>query len=85
MLFQAFLITIVFGLRNTWAGSPEETTCIAAVDDGLVVGSNQLSENGKRICKYLALPYALPPIGNLRFEVCFIVYLRNGALIFFPK
>lgn len=70
MLFRTFLITISFVLQNTLAASPEETTCIAAVDDGLVVGLNELSENGKRICKYLGLPYAMPPIGDLRFEVC---------------
>lgn len=69
MLLPAFIITISFGLRNALGGSPEETTCIAAVDDGLVVGLNELSENRKRICKYLGLPYAMPPTGNLRFEV----------------
>lgn len=69
MYFNAFLIGMCLGFRNTvLAGSPGETTCIAAVDDGLVVGLNELSENGKRICKYLGLPYAMPPIGDLRFE-----------------
>lgn len=44
---------------------------------GKVVGSISLSRTGKEFYTYLGLPYALPPIGEKRFEVTF-----NGIICF---
>lgn len=44
---------------------------------GKVVGSISSSRTGKEFYKYLGLPYALPPIGEKRFEVTL-----NGIICF---
>lgn len=37
---------------------------------GDIRGTTRLSRNGKKFDAFLGVPYAEPPIGDLRFQVC---------------
>lgn len=49
-------------------GENIDLTCVADIDNGLGIGMHQTTQNGKKICSYLGVPYAEPPIGMNRFE-----------------
>ena len=47
-----------------------ETSCTTKIDDGAGIGSlKQTVNKAKNYCSFLGIPYAQPPIEDLRFEV----------------
>lgn len=46
---------------------------IVRIKNGTVEGIFQQSRNGRKIAAFMGIPYALPPLGDLRFEVCRII------------
>lgn len=54
--------------------------CIAVevtIDQGTLRGSSYLSRNGTKYHGFLSIPFAKPPVGELRFEV---IIFRKSAL-----
>lgn len=49
-------------------------------DLGRIKGITKLSRNGSRFEAYIGIPYAEPPINELRFQVCKFVFLFNFKL-----
>lgn len=45
------------------------------VNQGAIVGGQDILPNGKPYYYYKGIPYAQPPIGNLRFKVNKIIIL----------
>lgn len=43
-------------------------TCTAEIDSGLGTGVQQITENGIKFCYYMGIPYAEPPIDELRLQ-----------------
>lgn len=46
---------------------------VTLVSNGYIRGSYKNSFNGRRYRAFEGIPYAVPPVGNLRFEVNFRV------------
>lgn len=56
----------VFVLVLTFVGSNCE---FASVPNGLLKGTAARSRDGRGYRQFLGIPYAEPPVGNLRFQV----------------
>ena len=71
MALVSYFISILFVISRAIAqeGPIVETTY------GSVQGVNINLENGTIIQSYMAIPYAMPPLGDLRFEVHFFSVL----------
>lgn len=46
------------------------------VEQGLLRGGKSKTDNGFEYYEFLEIPYAKPPVGELRFLVCNIIYLN---------
>jgi len=55
---------IVIGVDGFWLNEPITTTPL-----GRIVGSLMYSASGRRFQSFRGIPYALPPVGKLRFKV----------------
>lgn len=42
---------------------------VVEIADGLLVGTNEVTDNGTRYSAFRGIPYAEPPLGDLRFAV----------------
>lgn len=42
---------------------------IITIAQGVIEGKEMINDNGKSFRGFLGIPYAKPPIGNLRFKV----------------
>lgn len=43
---------------------------IVKVEDGFLRGEEAVSKNGRKYYEFCGIPYAAPPVGDLRFKVC---------------
>lgn len=50
------------------------------IDDGRIVGRYLTSESGRSIRAFMGIPYAEPPVGNLRFKAPVKVKAWQGIL-----
>lgn len=50
-----------------------------ALEQGIVIGKQELSENGRSYLSFRGIPYAAPPIDDLRFRV--ITFSSMGQLL----
>jgi hypothetical protein len=67
ILFSIVLTILVsyFASKYIWpVPSP-----VVTIKDGKVQGLVSTSRGGKEFYEYLGIPFAKPPVGNLRFEV----------------
>ncbi|XP_046407119.1 esterase E4-like [Ischnura elegans] len=63
--WKYYFITLFF---IGWSEGAEFTVPIISTDDGKVQGSSLLSAKGRRILAYRGIPYAKPPLEDLRFK-----------------
>ena len=54
-----------------FVGCFEVDLVVKLESNGFLVGTNSTSSNGRRVRCFLGIPYAKPPINELRFEVSF--------------
>ena len=68
-----FVVTFanLFASKSTRA-EPEEiqNSPVVHTESGAVIGKIEALPNGKSVYEYLGIPYAEPPVGGLRVEVC---------------
>lgn len=52
---------------------------IINIDQGCLKGKTGVDYNGRKYFSFLGIPYAKPPVGELRFKVrmCYINYFRK--------
>lgn len=62
-------IIIIFGCATFTSCSSPALMPIVKTSNGLVRGSIAISRDGKIFHQFLGIPYATPPLGDLRFEV----------------
>lgn len=63
---------------NYAVGENESTTI--TIQQGTLTGKIQQSRNGSKYFAFLSIPYAKPPVGELRFKVKrknYICYVNN--------
>ncbi len=68
-LTVALIALILAVLYNPFRIRDLEKSPVVQTSFGKVVGSISLSRTGKEFYQYLGIPYALPPVGEHRFEV----------------
>lgn len=59
----------VYLLIQVFAAFADEEEPHVRVEEGLLMGKWMTSRSGRRFMGFLKVPYAAPPVGELRFEV----------------
>lgn len=59
----------------------ETPKLIARTEHGKLEGTTSLARDGSTIFEFLGVPYAVPPLGELRFKVCAIEKLLQQTLL----
>lgn len=72
-----FLILLVLGL----CAARLSKDLRVRIDDGRVIGRHLTSESGRTIRAFMGIPYAEPPVGNLRFRAPVKVNRWEGILM----
>ena len=55
---------------------------VRVTDYGRVKGVVEYVHGQKIVEKFFGIPYASPPVGNLRLEVCFLLPVFNRVLLY---
>ncbi|XP_046480871.1 carboxylic ester hydrolase-like isoform X1 [Neodiprion pinetum] len=77
-----FLVLLIFRFcncnpsENTNESAPKVVTSLGPIE-----GHYQMSSEGHRIEAYEGIPYAIPPIGNLRFEIAKPISSWTGVMM----
>lgn len=72
-----YAIAVFFAITQITSGAVTIETKL-----GHVRGTVMLSRNGKRFNAFLGLPYAKPPVGELRFKVRYHLVLANNIVCY---
>lgn len=62
-----FVLTLIFGVVFQCGGVDDDD--VVQLDQGRVMGASLKSRNGRGFKAFFGIPYAKPPVGNLRFKV----------------
>lgn len=54
---------------------------IVKISQGAIEGKEMINDNGKSFRGFLGIPYAKPPIGNLRFKVRRRVFILTDLIL----
>lgn len=65
---QAVLVVMMVALVAAVCGSSEERL-VVETEDGSISGVREYSTKGRAYYSFLSIPYAKPPVGELRFQV----------------
>lgn len=64
-IIKLSIFFIVFNLVRSWEDKSDLTV---QINDGKILGRYMTSKSGKNVRAFLGIPYAAPPIGELRFK-----------------
>jgi len=69
-----------------WMTSQAQAECFVNITQGAARGSVMESLYGREFCSYRGIPYAEPPVGELRFRVssmplCYRHTLRGSGIV----
>jgi hypothetical protein len=69
--FQSLFITLLMAILSNFssAGEQQQQPVVDIPTLGRLVGSQLSSASGRKFHAFRAIPYALPPVGDLRFKV----------------
>jgi Carboxylesterase family len=74
-------VALVFALALGLCGARLSKDLRVRIDDGRIVGRYLTSESGRTIRAFMGIPYAQPPLGNLRFRAPVKVSRWEGILM----
>jgi hypothetical protein len=66
-----FLFVTIASYRN--AAAESQLSPIVETVNGKIQGGVSVSRNGKEFYAFRGIPYAKPPVGDLRFEVISVI------------
>jgi hypothetical protein len=83
MCLKVILIFIIAIAHKNVAVSEyfPDDTIVVNIDSGKIRGRFAENENDNTGFVFLAIPYAKPPVGELRFQVCVIKCLSHNKLL----
>lgn len=69
-LKKMFLVSalVLILLINSSSAYEENDGMIVTINDGKILGRHMLSQSGRTIRAFTGIPYAKPPVGELRFK-----------------
>lgn len=67
-IYLIFLFLNINSKQTGWCAANPNPQVI--LNDGVVEGFELITVNGRKISAFEGIPYAKPPINELRFEVC---------------
>lgn len=56
-------------MENLTKSNVENDDVVVSVAEGKLKGTTILNKNGRKFFAFLSIPYATPPVGDLRFKV----------------
>lgn len=76
-LFACFLLSIILHVCRPYE---EVDELILRINDGEILGRYITSESGRTVSAFMGIPFAAPPVGDLRFKSPQKVAPWNGTL-----
>lgn len=80
-LYLAIAVAGIAYLVRTTYFPPIVNSPIVEISTGKLQGKISLSRDGRNYFEYLAVPYAQPPVGKLRYEVGINTNFHNFSVI----